>query len=284
MMRGVGWLVLALAIFVLSACGAEAPAVPPDPPVLTGFDALPKQLATVALTPTPSPVLVGAPASGLTYPTHTPAPPRPTPTLTPYVGIFLGRPTSESGEALADDIPTLAPFVVGPLGGSGLLGGLAGDSLTSCALTPDPPFLASYTADAALQERLGCPVAMGRAEQLAAQPFERGAMYWRQNGQIYALAASGQLWQVTDAWHEGLPPDDPAFSPPAGLVQPVRGFGLAWRTNTAIRDALGWGVQPEALISGYWQDFERGAMLQGLSGQIVALFPAEGQYAGPLLR
>ena len=32
------------------------------------------------------------------------------------------------------------------------------------------------------------------------------------------------------------------------------------------------------------QDFERGAMLQGMNGQVVAIFPAEGQHSGPLAR
>lgn len=275
------WLALALLVLVLTGCGAEAPAVPPDAPVLTGLDRLPKQLATIEMTATPSPVLVGMPQPGAALSSATPAPPRPTPTLTPYVGIFLGRPTSESGEALADDIPTLAPFVVGPMGGPGVVGGLAGEAV-DCPVAPAGVFVAIYAANAALQERLGCPVGIGGVEQMAAQPFERGTLYWRPNGQIYALANSGQLWQVTDTWHEGLPPDDPAFSAPAGLVQPIRGFGLVWRTNTAIRDALGWGTQSEALISGFWQDFERGAVLQGLHGQVVAIFPGEGQHSGPL--
>ena len=33
---------------------------------------------------------------------------------------------------------------------------------------------------------------------MAAQPFERGTLYWRQNRQIYALASSGQFWMVPD--------------------------------------------------------------------------------------
>ncbi len=274
-------LALVMLALVLTGCGEEAPAVPPDAPVLTGLDALPKQLATIEMTATPSPVLVGMPQPGAAPPSATLAPPRPTPTLTPYVGIFLGRPTSESGEALADDIPTLAPFVVGPMGGPGVAGGLVGAAV-DCPVAPAAVFAAIYTANTALQERLGCPVGLGSAEQMAAQPFERGTLYWRPNRQIVALANSGQLWQVTDTWNEGMPPDDPAYSAPAGLIQPIRGFGLVWRTNTAIRDALGWGTQSEALISGFWQDFERGAMFQGLHGQVVAIFPGEGQHSGPL--
>jgi hypothetical protein len=62
----------------------------------------------------------------------------------------------------------------------------------------------------------------------------------------------------------------------------VRGFGLVWRSNQTIRDALGWGTLAEAPYSGTWQDFERGAMLVGGSGRIYAIYPAEGQHSGPL--
>lgn len=276
------WWLLLVAAILIAGCAEESTGVPDDPPILTGIDPLPKQVATVAMTATPSPVLVGMPlAAEYQQPTSTPARPQPTPTLTPYVGVFLGRPTSESGEALAEDIPTLAPFVVGPMGSSSV-GGLESRGVTDCTIQPAALFANAFGADPALQERLGCPVGVGTSEQLAAQPFERGVLYWRQNKQIYVLANSGQFWQVADAWQEGMPTDDPALSAPAGLVQPIRGFGLIWRTNQAIRDAVGWGTQSEALIGGFWQDFERGAMFQGLHGQIVAIFPAEGQHSGPL--
>ena len=281
-MRGGRWWVWLVVALLAAGCAEDSTGVPDDPPILSGFDTLPKQVATVAMTATPSPVLVGMPrAAELQQPTATPAPPQPTPTLTPYVGVFLGRPTSESGEALAEDIPTLAPFVVGPMGGSSV-GGLGSESVTDCAIRPAAPFANAFAADPALQERLGCPVGVGAAEQLAAQPFERGTLYWRQNKQIYALANSGQFWQVPDAWQEGMPTDDPAFSAPAGLVQPIRGFGLVWRTHQAIRDAVGWGTQGEALIGGVLEGFERGAMFQGLHRENAAPLPAQGQHSGPL--
>ena len=34
--------------------------------------------------------------------------------------------------------------------------------------------------------------------------------------------------------------------PPAGLYQPVRGFGLVWREETGVRDRLGWALGEEA--------------------------------------
>ena len=79
-----------------------------------------------------------------------------------------------------------------------------------------------------------------------------------------------------------MPADEPAYAPPSGLIQPVRGFGLVWRSNAGNRDALGWGTQGETQYDGFWQDFERGGMLLGPNGLVYALFTAEGQHSGPL--
>jgi serine/threonine-protein kinase len=108
-------------------------------------------------------------------------------------------------------------------------------------------------------------------------------MYWRDTRQIFALAASGQFWQVADPWQEGMPADDPAYSsPPAGMMQPVRGFGLAWRSNEAIRNALGWGTLAEAPYTTTWQDFERGALFIGGGNLIYAVYPGAATHSGPL--
>lgn len=275
--------ILLAPVLLLVACSDETPAPSGDPPVLTGFDALPKQLATVVLTATPTPVLVGGETVAITVSSPTPGPPQPTPTLTPYVGVFLGEPTSESGEPA----PTLAPYVFsGAPGGSAVIAsgavGAGGDG-GACSFAVSAVAANAYNRDPALRERLGCPVSGGvSVAVMALQPFERGIMVWRGDvRQIYALATSGQFWQVADSWSEGMPADDPAFSAPPGVLQPVRGFGLVWRSNAAIRDALGWGTQSEASAAGFWQDFERGALFS-VGGTVYALFSAEGRHSGPL--
>jgi hypothetical protein len=48
-----------------------------------------------------------------------------------------------------------------------------------------------------------------------------------------------------DEWDEGQPESDPSIVPPAGLYQPVRGFGLVWREEPGVRDRLGWAVNEE---------------------------------------
>ncbi len=272
------WGMLLAAGALLAACGQTTSPQNPDPPILTNFDALPKQLATVVFTPTPTPVLIGGTVIPVAQPSATPAPPTPTLTLTPYVGVFLGEPTSESGEPAS----TLAPYVVAPIAGGVPIGVAPGPSTgNGCTIPVASTFANAY---AAVQERLGCPISAGvTVSPMAAQPFERGWMYWRgDTRQIYALAANGQYWQLADTWNEGMPADDPAYSPPPGLVQPVRGFGLVWRSNPPLRDALGWGTAPESPASGFWQSFERGEMLLGSDGHVYALFSAEGQHSGPL--
>lgn len=282
--RGVLVLAMALsAVLGLSACSDEAPPPSGDPPLLVGFEAMPKQLATVVFTDTPTPVIAGGETVPIAMPTPTPGPPRPTPTMTPYVGIFLGPPTSEGGEPA----PTLVPYAFGAVvaGGGGVIasGAIGAGGTGGCGFSVAAQLANVYQRDAALRERLGCPVSSGALiAPMAVQSFERGLMVWRgDTRQILALAHDGRLWQVADTWNEGMPADDPAFAAPPGVLQPVRGFGLVWRSNSAIRDALGWGTQPEAPAEGFWQDFERGAMV-AVSGLVYALYPAEGRHSGPL--
>jgi hypothetical protein len=281
--RHVVWMMLGALMIVLAACGEDNPSPVGDAPVLGGFESLPKQLATVALTPTPSPVIAGIesqPVAGALPATATQGPPRPTPTLTPYVGLFLGEPTEEGGEPA----PTLAPYVINTSPGGMPVVPSSGGAVPSsggCGSAVASVFSNAYNA---VQQRLGCALNGGMPMNgMVTQPFERGNMFWRgDTRQIYALAANGQFWQMADTWSEGMPADDPAFAPPGGLLQPVRGFGLVWRSNPAIREALGWATLPEAQYNGYWQDFEHGAMFVGNDNLIYALFTAEGQHSGPL--
>ncbi len=282
MRRFFGGVTIALAlIVVLAACGEDDAPPPADPPLLGGFESMAKQIATIVLTPTPTEVILGAePAISIAQPTPTPGRPQPTPTMTPYVGIFLGDLNSEDGQPA----PTLAPYVVNPFGASGLVSsGAASPSLGgSCGQPVAGSFATAYNNHPTVQQALGCPINGGASLQLVGQSFERGFMIWRDTRQIYALASNNQLWQMADGWNEGMPADDPAFSPPGGLLQPVRGFGLAWRSNAAVRDALGWGIQPEVPYSSFWQDFEGGAMFIGPNGSSYAIYPGQGQHSGPL--
>jgi hypothetical protein len=99
-----------------------------------------------------------------------------------------------------------------------------------------------------------CPASPPHSTAMQAQTFEHGLMLWTQyNDFIYALYDDGNYprWEGwANAWFPGQPEDDPSLTPPAGRYQPVRGFGVAWRTGyvsptQVVRDRLGWATIPE---------------------------------------
>ena len=94
-----------------------------------------------------------------------------------------------------------------------------------------------------------CPYEEALAGPGAEQHFERGVMLWMgPENRIYVLfddAQSPRWTAYADEWDQGDPASDPSLNPPAGLQQPVRGFGLLWREQTGVRDRLGWATGPE---------------------------------------
>ncbi len=257
---GVCLLALALAI----GC---TPTTTPAPPPTLGLDN-PKSLATVYISPTPD------------LPTATPTPdatsagnPQPwnllTPTATPFVGIFLGN----AGEIVTDGTLPPAANVARPTAWPSPPGNAA------CGLPVAAPFQSAWTAHAALKETLGCPVNNGFDLRLVHQPFERGHMFYRDTGNIYAISEQSIrqgnptdiYWQLPDSWQEGQAESDPSLTPPDGLLQPIRGFGNVWRNTPSLRDVLGWATAPEEWIDAFWQDFEGGWMLRSADGRIFGL-------------
>jgi hypothetical protein len=94
-----------------------------------------------------------------------------------------------------------------------------------------------------------CPAEAALVSDGAEQHFERGVMLWVDaQDRIYVLFDDGQhpRWSAhADEWDEGEPAMDPELTPPPGLQQPVRGFGLLWRENRTIRERLGWALAQE---------------------------------------
>ena len=94
-----------------------------------------------------------------------------------------------------------------------------------------------------------CPSSPPILTDGAEQHFEHGLMLWnRAEGWIHVLFDDGlqpAFKTFLDEWDEGEAELDPGIVPPAGLYQPVRGFGLVWREETGVRDRLGWAVDQE---------------------------------------
>jgi hypothetical protein len=127
------------------------------------------------------------------------------------------------------------------------------------------------------------------------QRFEYGFMLWRAQpgpygSQIYTFFTDNQwpYWNPTnDTWTSSMPESDPGIVPPTGYYQPVRSFGVKWRTTTipqgtaivTLRERLGWaleeefslGEQPMQCHSG--DSYLYGCFLAGPDNVIYAIYP-----------
>ena len=125
----------------------------------------------------------------------------------------------------------------------------------------------------------GCAQGPSTASAEVEQTFEHGTMIWVQvQLRIYVLFDDGRqpAWaSYPDDFKDGQPANDPSLSPPAALRQPVRGFGLVWRTQPGVRDRLGWATASEAPFDGEFQGdatVEGGQMyLRARDGKVLAL-------------
>lgn len=118
-----------------------------------------------------------------------------------------------------------------------------------CMIPPPATLSGVLAVDPVLQSQIGCPLSIAATQSSgASQLFERGLMVYLAGtpGQIYSLSNDGTFRVFTDTWTSGVDPDSLGEVPPAGLLEPVRGFGKVWRTNLDVRAALGWAVVPEA--------------------------------------
>jgi hypothetical protein len=229
------------------------------------------------------------------------------------VGVFSGAQTSVALEGTFSWIPTRGPKIVivtlrpgsrtppPALAGAPIVGGSPGGGIApigvgnpiagtpgvvrNCSTAVASQFAGAFARFGAIGDRIGCPTQPAFGLKLVVQPFQNGTMFWRESKEMFALTSANTYIRVLDNWNDGIPASDPTLNPPAGLQQPVRGFGLAWRSNQAIRDALGWATSNEQQFDGTWQDFERGFMITGQNGTVYALIPVtpdSGQHLGAL--
>ncbi len=228
---------------------------------------MPKLLATVFISPTPNADEILA--------TQIAAPPTviveqvlPTPVPTAYIGVFIGEAESPA------EGPIINPQLLGnPPTPAGTTIDLSG-----CATQPDALFTALLTSDGAVAERLRCPIEVLFPFDGTLQVFERGVMYWRPTGEIWAVAPrEGRYWYVPSA----PPVTAGEISAPDGLRAPVLGFGAVWRGIDGVQAALGFARTDETKAQLGVQRFEGGALLADQSsGQTFVLY-ADSTLAGP---
>ncbi len=132
-----------------------------------------------------------------------------------------------------------------------------------------------------------CPAAPAQLTTQAEQTFERGRMIWVDvQDRIYVLFEDGgsPAWaQYSDDFQEGDPDRDESLVAPPGLQQPIRGFGLVWRSNPRVRDRLGWATTPEVAFEGAIQaDSQEPSVattyLRTRDGAILALDALTGEW------
>lgn len=131
-----------------------------------------------------------------------------------------------------------------------------------------------------------CPSYQASDTWAAEQPFQNGRMIWLeqvQTGavviqrQILVFHADGRYEEHEDTWTDAEPESDPAFVPPEGLYQPIRGFGKLWRETPGVREGLGWATAPEQGFDSQWQPQMREsipsvAFVRTFDGQIIEIY------------
>ncbi len=146
-------------------------------------------------------------------------------------------------------------------------------SLSVALRCPDAWFFASAPNE--------CPGSAALVSNGAEEHFEHGVMIWVEDQDaIYVQFDDGQspTWSIyTDEWDPGEPTDDPSLTPPTGLYQPVRGFGVVWRENPGVRARLGWAIDPE---TGFTVSVQRTSrpkyndiFIRALDGKVWRLLP-----------
>jgi serine/threonine-protein kinase len=202
--------------------------------------------STATASPRPLPTST-RPSSPTTAPRETPGVPGGAPTAT---SSPAPSPTLTPSEALPPS-PTLTAAISVPA-----------PTLTACAQPLATAFAGWLDSDAGLRDQVGCPRSPAVDAAWAWEPFEGGEMVWRGDlRRIYVLDQSG-AWRVyDDEWREGDIEWDVALQAPGSLYQPVRGFGLVWREEPGVRDALGWATAPETSFSATFQPAERALLV-----------------------
>lgn len=296
-MKKLIWLIIILCLGLVACGGSNSNGgATEDAEILSGVGDMPKALATVWISPTPAEVLGSpTPVPFTATPTLTTEPPEATYTPTAVVGTYLGD-VDDNGTPIVrnyppPDLPVFlaAPDVPGvvvvpPSGGNG-----GGEVIINGGFNPedcdksiiDQSFINAYNQNTSVAQTLGCPLNGGEGAFLVQQSFERGELIWRSNGIIYAFPSTGTYYAIPDIWTDGIPETDPNLVPPDGLIQPIRGFGLAWRSNDILKNALGWAINGENQYPSYIQEFQGGYMVIGGNEKVYAVVPNQSRFYGP---
>jgi hypothetical protein len=132
----------------------------------------------------------------------------------------------------------------------------------ACPILPGDQF-ANVWREELTRTRLGCPIEQARTTGSARARFEYGLMYWREDQRMIYVLYNDEHWQeFVDTWAEGESASA-GYTPPTGLLEPIRGFGKVWREQLGGPEAaIGWAVEDEIGGDTTVQEFERGVILE----------------------
>ena len=155
--------------------------------------------------------------------------------------------------------------------------------LENCQIKPDNTFINLWDTQ---RDALGCPTEQKVIIPLMAEElFEGGHLFWRSDtDQVYIVLDRQKngverfdgAWELVppDRKWDNSNPDGVGMSPPAGMVEPKRGFGWLWRNFLGGPDgALGWALDREYGFEnlGQVQAYERGLIFKGSDPKIYVL-------------
>lgn len=257
-----------IGVFVLAACQTGEPTAPTATEVV-----IVRRLATAQPTITPNATEQQATRQAF-FPTSTPIPPTPAPTITPYVGVFLGEaavdPLSQP-ELLA--APNLQP-AFDPIE----------SALLDCQIPPDENFGRVWETEPRALNGLRCPIQESFGFNGQVQVFENGVMYFNpQTLEVWSITPSSAL-EAGQFWFMENPPDIPTANvrpPDSGLLVPVGVFGAMWMALPEMRITVGYARTPAQDIDINIQRFEGGTLFYDATvGQTFALL-VNGDAFGP---
>ncbi len=84
---------------------------------------------------------------------------------------------------------------------------------------------------------------------------------WYAQPIVFTLNGDSTYQSFQDSFDPSQDPVSSNATPPAGLVEPILGFGKVWREQPGVRDRLGWGKIEEVSGSGRFGMFSGGYMV-----------------------
>jgi hypothetical protein len=235
--------------------------------------------ATASATATGTPTQTGTVQPTLSPSTTITDTPTRTVTVTPYTEEDLS-PLFQLAIVALSSTPPPTGFYVPPTQTS--VAAVVVPPSGPATLCPPPPggFGAVYAVDPATASLIGCQLGVVLSYPAAVQTFERGTMVYvgTAPSAIYVLYAGGNFVRYPDTWIDGVDPVSGGETPPAGLFEPIRGFGKLWRNDPSVRNGLGWATQPESGTTASLLLFQAGQMISLPPLGQIAVMTTAGTY------